>query len=163
MNIQDMVTMGAILLACGLVLWLSSFMGKEVLTRFEATPVVANNSLAVEVVNNSMVPFGRFDWIFMGFFVGFMLFTWISAFFIGGNPVFTWIYIIIMALVLLITPALSNVWQIWTANPTTIGELSNFPLTNFIMSGLPLYVFLIQIVGLVILFAKGRGENSGYV
>jgi hypothetical protein len=163
MNIQDMVMIGAILLACGLVLWLSAFMGGQVLEKLKTVPVVANNTQAMQVITSSEGPFTKFDLIFMGFFIGFTLFLWISAYFIGGNPVFTWIYIILIALVLLITPALANVWMQWTQNPATISEITVFPLTNTILSSLPLYTFIIEIVGLVILFAKGRGETSGYV
>lgn len=163
MNIQDMILLGCILFGVGVVLYSSAFLGNVVLDQFKNTSAVQNVSVAVDAVSGAQGGFGKFDVIFMGFFIGFALFVWLSAYFIGGNPVFTWVYVVIMVLMLIVTPALSNVWEKYSQNPYWVSQLGSFPMMNHILTFLPLYVFIVELVGFVILFAKGRSEQIGYV
>ena len=107
MNIVDMFILGILLFGSGVLLFSSAFLGNVVLQEFKNNTMVANVTEATGAISGAQAAFSRFDTIFAALFIGFALFTWVGAYFVGGNPVFTWIYVVIMALVMIITPVLA--------------------------------------------------------
>jgi hypothetical protein len=162
MDIRDMLMLGPLLFVTGLVLFSSAFLGNQILDNFKNATMISNNTIAVGAIEGAQRGLDKFDIIFMGFFIGFALFTWIAAYFIGGNPVFSAIYIIILLVMLILTPILANVWMLESQQTIWVDKLGSVPMMDAILSKLPLYVFIVELIGFIIMFAKSRQEGVGY-
>ena len=89
-----------------------------------------------------------------GFFIALVLGLLITSWLIGANPLFMFVYFIIVTIGTLVSTILSNVWESITTDANLVGTLGVFPLTNHLLTNLPLYVAVVGVIGIIIMYAK---------
>jgi hypothetical protein len=104
------------------------------------------------------------DYVIFGLFIGLVLALLITAWFIGGNPVFMFLYFIFVVLAVVMSAILSNVWESYSGNSVFGLTIASFPITNNLLSYLPLYIGIVGFIGVVAMFAKPYlgGGVEGY-
>src|SRR3990172_5790523 len=96
----------------------------------------------------------RLDYVIFGLFIGLVLALIITAWFIGGEPIFMFIYFMFVVIAVIISAVLSNAWEQFTGSAIFGLTIAAFPITNNLLSNLPLYSGIIGFVGVVAMFAK---------
>lgn len=158
---RDVVLLGALGFAVGLMFFLLAFVANNLSDNLAAEPAFNNNTYinaslnAVDTVNNSL------DYIIFMFFLAFILGVIITSWFIGGYPVFMFFYVIIVVVGVIVSFALSNMWDSVTQMAAFGTTINLFPITNHIMLNLPLYICIIGFIGIVVMFGRGGGEGVG--
>ena len=100
----------------------------------------------------------KFDSLVVGLFIGYILGMIITSWIVGGNPIFMFIYFIVVVVSVILSMVLANTWETVTQASVFGSTINNFPITNHIISYLPLYIAIIGIIGLIVMFAKPFNE-----
>ena len=100
----------------------------------------------------------KFDSLVVGLFIGYILSMIITSWIVGGNPIFMFIYFIVVVVSVILSMVLANTWETVTQASVFGSTINNFPITNHIISYLPLYIAIIGIIGLIVMFAKPFNE-----
>jgi len=96
----------------------------------------------------------RMDYIIFGLFLGLIFGLIITGWFVGGNPLFMFIYFMIVTMAVIISTVFDYVWDSISGASVFGTTVTSFPITNNILSNLPLYMSAIGMLGLVVMFAK---------
>jgi len=98
-----------------------------------------------------------FDYIFLFLSFGLIVAIIITSYLVNVHPVFFPIFVILLALAVVISVALSNAYmeieQVAALNST----MTKFRITSNIMENLPILTTLIGAIALVVLYSKTRG------
>jgi len=124
----------------------------------ELKPMVADSPTANESITRAEESLETFDYVFVAIFMGLIIWLIISAFLIDVNPVFTFIAIITLILAVVVAIPISNAYQILLA---TLQHESAFPMTNFIMSNLPVLTALLGTIAIVVVYGGKRLLGGG--
>lgn len=155
MAVRDVIFASVILFAFGIAFFTIYFASNTIITSLMQIPTINESQPTVTVfegmeekVNN------RLDYLFMGLFVALTLGVIITGWFVGGIAIFSIIYIIIIVLAVIISSVLAYVWQQVTPASVFGTTLSAVPITNHIISFLPVYIAIIGFIGVIVMFAK---------
>jgi len=93
-------------------------------------------------------------------FGGLLLGLIITAWYMPTNPVFVPVFIILLVIAVIVGVAMSNAYEkLYAVEP--LEEIATTQTSiNFIMSNLPYVALVIGIIGLIITFAKPKGEGA---
>lgn len=151
---KDLIVISGILLAMGILLFLVNFVSKTIVTEMVSIPQINSSAGAVDVLNDLETTTNRFDYLFFALFIGLILSAIITGWFVGGDPIFMLFYFIVAVIAVIAAVIISNVWYD-ASNSSVFGTtLVNFPITNHILSNLPLYIAAIAIIGTVVMFSR---------
>lgn len=118
---------------------------------------------AVEVFEEGKNLTNRLDYVVFVFFIALVIGLIITGFLIGGIPIFMFIYFLVVCVIVGISMILSNTWETISQKATFIVTLTAFPITNNLMTYLPIYMAIVGILGMIVMFAKpvfGGGQNE---
>lgn len=151
---KDLIVISGILLAVGLLIFIVNFAARTMVTQIVAIPQVNSSQAAVDAFNNIETSTNKFDYLFFGLFIGLVLTALITGWFVGGDPIFMVMYFLVAVLAVIASTIISNVWYD-ASNSSVFGvTLNYFPITNHILSNLPIYITVIAILGTVVMFSR---------
>lgn len=157
---RDVVVIMSVFFAMALGIFILHFTVKTVFTEMVTYEAVNESESAVQVFEDMDETFDRFDWLLFVFFMGLMLSLIITSWFVQGSPVYAFIYMVVVIIAVAVSALLANVWDT-IANMAVFGTtLAEFPITNHLLSYFPVYIAGAGIIGLVVMFAKPRGEGG---
>ena len=152
MAFRDVLLFAILFLAIGFTFFVGNYIGKTINTQLVTNPAInASAGRELASVNTAM---DKFDYIFLGVYVGAFMAIIITSWFVAAYPVFMWIYFFILVFVVAITTIFSQLWTELTSSSVWGITLSNFPITNHILTNLPLHIAVMGLLGILVLFGK---------
>lgn len=115
---------------------------------------INESEAAVEALEGSQAVSDRMDYVIFGLFIGLVLALIITGWFIGGNPIFMVIYFLVIVMGVVLSTVMSNVWETTSTASIFGSTVSAFPITNNLMSNLPMYLAIVGFLGIIVMFAK---------
>jgi len=115
---------------------------------FEATENTANNTLSA-------------TWFIM--FGGLLLGLVITAWYMPTKPIFVPIFIILLVVAIIVGVALSNGYESLYGVETLEATADTQTSVNFFMSNLPYVALIVGLIGLIVTFAKPKGEGAPFM
>lgn len=161
-SVRDVVLIMFILLGLGVAVFGVHFMFNTTVNQMLGITAINSSDATVTALQSSQTISNRFDYIIFGTFIGLILALMISSWFIGGHPIFMGIYFLVVIITVSISPVVSNMWDDIAQASIWGGNVANFPLTNHILSYLPIYMSVIGLLGLLIMFSKPFLSEGGY-
>lgn len=156
-NAQDIMWIAIVLFTVAIGVLIVIFVGHNVVGQVKTIGVVANNTQAVSVLNNSQAAMDYSDYIYLGGFIGFFISLIVFAYFIGGYPVMSVIYFILLIIFGFISVILQNVWTYLIARPTFVATITAIPITNFIMLHLAYFMIIFGLISMTVMYSKSSG------
>lgn len=151
---KDLIVISGVLLAVGLLLFITNFAARTIVTEMIAIPQINSSQAATQAFQDIEISTNRFDYLFFGLFIGLVLAAIITGWFVGGDPIFMILYFLVAILAVVASTIISNVWYD-ASNSSVFGTtLTNFPITNHILANLPIYIAVIGIIGTVVMFSR---------
>ncbi len=126
--------------------------------REKADPML-NNPTSSAILEKTESTIAFMDYTFIIAYVGLAVFIIISMVFIRSHPIFLFISIVLLVILLLVSAVLANVYESVTAKGEMNTSASEFPLINYTMGKLPLFMLFIAVLGLIVLLAKPWERN----
>jgi len=159
MAVRDVIFIEVILFVIAIGFFVIKFTADTIITSMVAIPSINSSSSTVAVFQGTQDKVtDNLDMLVMGLFIGLTLALIITSWFIGGNPIFAFIYTIIVIIAVVLSTVLASTWQNITTAAVFGTTVSGMPITNHLISWLPLYVAIIGFIGLIVMFAKPREE-----
>lgn len=154
MTASDVLFIAAILFISGTV-FLASYLGINTMyNTILENPQINSTETAVSAIRASQAQTERFDYVFFAIFIGLCLGMLITSWFIAGNPIFMFIYFLIWLIGVITSSVFAYVWDTISTMTVFNTSISHFPMTNHILTNLPVYITIIGFIGIVIMFAK---------
>lgn len=154
MAARDVLFVGVILLTLAVGFFLINFTMTTVVNDLVATPVINATNASVTAFETVKTVANRLDYILFAMFIGLVIGIVITAWFIGGHPIFMFAYFIIGTIAVVLAALFANVWYD-ISNMVVFGTtLTNFPITNHLLTNLPIYIAIVGFLGMVVMFAK---------
>jgi len=167
--VRDVALIAVLLTLSAFVLFIVYFVTKVSVNALIVIPAINNSN--TQAAYNSFVQMGntadRFDYLFFSMLIGYILFIIISGYLVGGSPVFMFIYFIVVVISVVFSMVLANAWYDVTTQTIFTTILPGFtidtalPITNHIMTYLPVYITGIGLLGLLVMFAKPYVSQGG--
>jgi hypothetical protein len=160
MSARDIIVTVVVFFAISIVCVFTYLIFSSFYTELKAQPSVAAVPEAVASIEGAEANFlPANDYIPFVMFLAFCFGVIITSWLIGAQPVFIFFYILLGSFGVYISMAISNAWEEMFTDPTLLAILSEFPLTNNIMTYLPFYMCGVLAMGLFVMFAKtGRPQ-----
>jgi hypothetical protein len=96
----------------------------------------------------------RLDYFIAAVFFAFVLALIIASFLVPAQPIFMFIFLIVNMIIVALSAVLSYVWNDIAARSTFIQSITSFPITNHLLSNLPIYITIVALLSLAITYAK---------
>lgn len=153
---QDMIVIPIILLVSAFIFFLVKFSSTVIVSQIVAVPVIANNTNAVNTFNGIGTATNQYDYLFFGLFIALFLSVVITGWYLGGDALYSVIYFIVLVIGVLGSMIMANVWYDVSSSSLFGTTLSLMPMTNHILSNLPVYTSIMGIVGFIAMFMRTR-------
>jgi len=155
-SVRDVGLAMVVLFSVGLISFLLLFVynsANDIIT--EAAPI---KGTAAEIVFDAgSTNLAKTDYItlaiLIGFFVSIIALGWLS----GGIPVFQIFYILFLVVIGVVSGLLTYVWETISDQAIFSTTLNSFPITDFILDHLTLFIVVIGFVGLIVMYIRGQG------
>jgi len=158
MAARDIIFIAVTLFGVGILGFVVVFAGNKMADGMLNNTEINQSAPTREVFTIMKTNLNRVDSIFLGFFIGFILSLIITGWFVGGHAVFMFIYFIVVFIMVVVSTVLSYVWdQITTASVFGV-TIASVPITNHVLSILPVYVAVIGLIGIFVMFAKPTAD-----
>ena len=164
MAVKDVLMIGVLIFTFAIGFFIFHSISNTVINQMIANPQINSSNATVNVLQGTQRVTARMDYVIFGLFIGLIIALILTSWFIGGNPIFMFIYFIVLVFGIVTSVVLSNVWEEVSTKAIFGTTVASFPITNHLMTYLPIYSAIIGIVGLVILFAKPAlaGNQEGF-
>ena len=166
MAAQDVVLVGVIIFALSLAFFASHFVVNTMYDSLLNNTVMNSSESVREVLQAGKASTNQMDYVIFGVFIALVLGIIISGWFIGGNTLFSVLYFFVWVIATFLSAIFSNTWQSISAASIFGSTVAAFPITNNIMTSLPIYVVVVGFLGIIAMFAKpyfqGGGGDIGY-
>ena len=152
-TVRDVMYIAIFLLAIGITFFIGGYISNTINTQLVNTPTMNTTEVttALTSVNNSVE---KFDYMFLAVFIGLLLAIIVTSWIASAFPIFMWIYFFILIFIVAITTIFSQVWTEFITRALFVTTLTNFPITNHIMTNLGTYMAIFGLIGILILFGK---------
>lgn len=100
------------------------------------------------------------DYVTMMLVVGLLMATMIGAYFIDTHPIFFVASFLLLILLLVLMPVLSNVFETFTDKPKVSTAAASFDITTSFFDDLPKYFMVMAALVLVAMFSKHRTSGG---
>lgn len=154
MAARDVVLITVILFSLGIAFFVTSFAVDNTISLIVANPEVNSSAAAVQAFNDTSKVTGKLDYVIFGVFMGLVLALIVTSYLVGGHPLFMFFYFIVIIVLVSMSAVMSNVWETTTTMPVFGATISHYPITNNLMTYLPMYSSVVGFIGLVVMFAK---------
>jgi hypothetical protein len=166
MAARDILVIGALLFMFGLGFFILYFAVNNMVHALISNAEINESAAAVEAFQSMNIVTNRLDYMFFGIFIAIVLSTIITSFFVGANPIFAFMYILVIVLGVATSTVFANVWETVVNLPvfSSVIVATTFPMTNNILTNLPIYLSVIGVIGFVAMFTKpvfGGGQGGG--
>ena len=156
---RDVVLVGVLTFALGMGLFILFYISSSMVDQMVGMTEINQSESAVAALEGIDNVTSRFDYVVFGVFIGLILALIITGWFIGGIPIFMFIYFIVIVIGVVLSTMLANTWSDITGASIFGSTVTNFPITNNILSNLPYYMAVIGFIGIVVMFAKPYVES----
>lgn len=159
---QDILMIGVGVFATALFLLIIGMAFSQVFVQIANSPGIIDNGPVHNSFlewNNRVYP--RLDYFVLIFFIGSILGLIVSAWFIRTHPVFMVIYIVVWILSVGLSTVFSNVWETVSSQPAFASYVSDFPVSNYLLGHMALYLAVIGFIGIVVTFGKPNSSGNG--
>lgn len=122
------------------------------------------SSIATSIESDAQSAVNQFDFITVTAWLALHIGVLITAWLLRSHPVVFVIAIILTAILVLVAAPLSNAWVEFTEDSNISSEIvfsSSLPITDFIMSNLPLFEVIWAFVTCIVMF--GMAKSEGFV
>lgn len=164
MAARDVVVIPIVLFILGIIFFIAFFVAHTMITNVVAIPAIASSPKAVEAFQATETAAARFDMLFMSVFMGMAMSFFILSWFIPGHPIFTFFYLVFIIVGVILSAFIANVWEAISQRPDLVSTVASFPITNHILSRLPIYMAVIGCLGMILFFRKaveGKRASGG--
>ena len=161
-SIRDVLLISIILFASGITLFYSVSIGHSVNTQLKLIPVINSSTPAVNVINSADSSLNSTDYIYLASFIALAIGIIITGWFISGLPIIAPIYFFVLIIFTFVGVILQKVWVDLATTDTINAQLTNLPITNFILSNLGIFTAVIGIVAIIVMFAKPSANQGVY-
>ena len=162
MAAKDVILIGVMVFMFAIGFFVVYNITNTVTTTMMGISAINESEAAVEALEGSQAVSARMDYVIFGVFIGLVLALIISGWFIGGNPIFMVIYFLVVVMGVVLSTVLSNVWETVSSASIFGTTVSAFPITNNLMTNLPLYLAVIGFLGIIVMFAKPYFSQQMY-
>lgn len=107
----------------------------------------------IKISNNSI-----WDYAFLILLIGYVIAMGLTAWSVRISPIFMWIYILMCGFLLVVAVVGANLWQDLSTDTEFAETLTHFPIMDYIMSKLPIFVTVI--IGFTIVFLFGKPSET---
>ncbi len=169
-NARDLIFMSATLLIVGICCFIGIFVFNKMSEEMKATPAINESLRAVQSLEASQQHSNMIDYFGMALFIGTALAIVITGWFIGGNPIFMILYFLVNVIGIVSCMVFSNLWETITQasvfDVLGVTTISHLPITNHIITYLPIYFSVVAFLAMVAMFGKpyfsfgGGGEYA---
>ena len=159
MAMRDVILVAVVLFTFGMAFFVINFVGNTMNTNLVAVATINESDAAVNAFGSMADTVDRLDYVLFALFLGLVLALIVTAWFVGGYPIFMFIYFLVIVVGVVISAVLANVWESVTSEVVFGATIANFPITNNLISNLPIYVAVVGFIGIVVMFAKPGGEQ----
>ena len=126
--------------------------------RADIDPIL-NNPTSSSILETTENTVGNMDYTYIIAYIGLGIFVIISMVFIRSHPIFLFISIVLLVILILVSAIMSNAYEELTAEGEMNTSASHFPLINYTMGKMPLFMLAISFLGLIALLAKPWERN----
>ena len=163
MAVRDVLFIGVAVFILGIAFFVLNFTANTMIDSLIAIPTINESQNTVDTLNNiDNNVTSRLDYVLLGTFIALTLGIIITGWFIGGMAIFMVIYIIIVILAVIFSSVLAYTWQEVSVASVFGLTINAFPITNHIISWLPLYTAGIGFIGIIVMFAKPYFTGDEY-
>ena len=150
----DVAMVAIVLFAFGLGFFVIHYAVGESVSALTSEPSINDSSMAVDAFDSMSTVTNKLDYVLFGLFIGLCLSMIVTAYLVGGKPIFMFFYFIVVIVVVAFSAVFANVWGEISTNANFGATVNAFPITNNILTLLPIYMAIIGFIGMVVLFAK---------
>ena len=158
MAMRDVLLVAVVLFMVGIGFFVINFVGNTMNSELIKVAVINESAPAVDVFGSMADTVNYLDYFIFVLFVGLVLALIVTAWFVGGYPIFMFFYFIVIAIGVVLSAVFANVWVAVTNEAVFGGTIAHFPITNNLLSSLPIYLAVVGFVGVVVMFAKPSQE-----
>jgi len=152
---RDVILIGVLLFSFAIGFFVIYSVFDTAVDKIVAIPAINQSNQTVEAFQSVTTNVtSRLDYVLFGLFIGLILALIITAWFIGGEPIFMFIYFAFVVVAVIISAVLANAWESFTGNAIFGLTIAAFPISNQLLTNLPLYIAIAGFVGVVAMFAK---------
>jgi len=144
----------AILFVFGIGFFIVHFAINTTVSQMTNMTQINGSAAAVTSFEGVQETTNRLDYLIFGLFVGLTLALIIASWFVGGHPIFMVVYFLVIVIAVVTGAVLSNVWQDVSIASVFGSTVDSFPITNHLLTYLPIYAAVIGIIGIIVMFAK---------
>lgn len=164
-SVRDIVFLFIILFAVAVLFFSSFYTFNVVSDKLLNTSTINDTAGAKSSIQSIKDNSERMDYVILAFFIGLSLAIIITGWFIGGNQLFMMLYFLVLVISVIGSMILSNVWETLSNSSVFringVDTVTHFPITNFLITNLPLVVAVIGFLGMISMFAKPYISSGG--
>jgi len=150
----DLIVIIGMLLSLSFLFFSVKFSATTIVTQLISIPQINQSAVVKETFEDIEVSTNRFDYLFLGVFVAFFLSLIITSWLLGGEPIFMIFYFLVATIAVIASMIGANVWNNITGLTMFGATLNSLPITNHIMTYLPIYTAIMAITGTIVMFAR---------
>jgi len=153
----DIIFAVATLFGLALFALIATYTYSEFVTTAKSSETFNQTQQAIDVLEDIEDVNDMWDYVITVILIGFALAIIILGYFIDVSSIFFPFYIIVLLIGLVVATTLQYVWEQISGTTTfTLVTSSSYPISNHILTNLPIYFTIIGILGLVATYAKTR-------
>ena len=161
MAARDVLFASVMIFFIALAMFISYTVSTSIIDTAINISVIKAEPRAVTAMEDSLKVREQMDYVVFGVFIALVLGIMITSWFIPANGIFTAIYFLLVVIAVVLSSVFSYVWDQVTVMTIFGTSITAFPITNNIITNLPLYIGIIGFIGLVVMFAK-PSAREGY-
>jgi hypothetical protein len=160
-TVKKFALFGVILFTVAIVFIIFSFVTNTMVARIVATPAISADPQAVTAFNSVHNVTSRLDYIFFGLFMALAIACIFASWYIVAYPVAVVIYFFVIAVSIIVSAVISNMFGTITSMAVFSATMLTFPMTAQILNRLPVYLTIICFASIIVMFIKMRqGSDS---
>ena len=128
----------------------------EINTAWQTAPGVPMVAKTASADFHTRAPMAM-DYFLLTGLLGVFAFVLLLVWFIDINPIFFFVMLIVVAVLAGIAGYFSNAWEMMSQDANISAAISNFPITNFIMSNYLVIIGVFGFVAAIVFLAKPGG------
>ena len=154
MAVRDIIVVSVLLFAFGIAFLFFNRIGHDITNNLKNNSQINATPEAVSVLNSTNNVINKMDYIYFGLFLGLAILTIVASWFVGGYPLFTALYFLMIILFVVFSTILKAIWTELSSKAIFSSTLINLPITNHLLTNLPMYTAIIGLIGVIVMFAK---------
>ena len=120
---------------------------------------ILDNPTSTTILEQSESTIQNMDYTYVIAYLGLGIFIVISMVFIRSHPIFLFISLVLLVVLILVSAVMTNTYETLIGEGEFNSSASHFPIINYTMGKLPLFMLVIAVLGLIALLAKPWERN----